>query len=414
MWISGVEHPDWGVVFARTGAKGSRGGITAFIVDPKRQVSSLRKIRVMRSYQPYEVHLEDYEIPVENRLGEEGAGFRLAEKWLVHARVPYAAASIGVAQASLALAIEWAKQRETFGSQLADKQAIQWMIADSEIELRAARLLVYQAAWNGDRGQDIKVDASIAKVYATETAGRVVDRCIQIFGGMGVAQEMPLERWYRELRIKRIGEGPSEVQRMVIARDLLSAASEEIVMSIDVSVEDGIGLITINRPERLNAMDAEHYQGLSRGLDPGARRSGHSRRHHHRRRRARVHSRRRHQELPHEADRALRDVADAARPAAQSRARSVEADHRRGQRLLPRRRHDAAVRDRHPRRRAACDVQPRRGEARPRSRQRRHPAYAEPASLRDRHGDAADRRYHRRGEGRALGSRQQGGAVRPS
>jgi acyl-CoA dehydrogenase len=95
------------------------------------------------------------------------------------------------------------------------------MIADSEIELRAARLLVYQAAWKGDLGQDIKVDASICKVYATEVAGKVVDRCIQMFGGLGVAREMPLERWHREMRIKRIGEGPSEVHRMVVARDLL-------------------------------------------------------------------------------------------------------------------------------------------------------------------------------------------------
>jgi acyl-CoA dehydrogenase len=222
MWISGADGGSWGVLYARTGAKGQRGGITAFIVDPKRRGLRLQKIGVMRSYQPFELHFEDYEIPVEDRLGEEGAGFRLAEQWLVHARVPYAAASIGVAQESLALAIEWAKQRETFGGPLADKQAIQWMIADSEMELRASRLLVYQAAWNGDRGEDIKIDASIAKVYATEAAGRVVDRCMQIFGGMGVAQAMPLERWYRELRIRRIGEGPSEVQRMVVARDLLS------------------------------------------------------------------------------------------------------------------------------------------------------------------------------------------------
>jgi len=95
------------------------------------------------------------------------------------------------------------------------------MIADSEIELRAARLLVYQAAWHGDLGRDIKVDASAAKVYGTEVAGKVIDRCIQMFGGMGVAQELPLERWYREARIRRIGEGPSEIHRMVIARDIL-------------------------------------------------------------------------------------------------------------------------------------------------------------------------------------------------
>jgi acyl-CoA dehydrogenase len=95
------------------------------------------------------------------------------------------------------------------------------MIADSEVELRASRLLTYQAAWRGALGHDIKVDASIAKLYSTETAGRVIDRCVQIFGSLGVSNELPLERWYRELRIKRIGEGPSEVHRMVIARDLL-------------------------------------------------------------------------------------------------------------------------------------------------------------------------------------------------
>jgi acyl-CoA dehydrogenase len=100
------------------------------------------------------------------------------------------------------------------------------MIADSEIELRAARLLVFQAAWRADLGYDIKIDASICKVFATETAGRIVDRCIQIFGGLGVASEMPLERWYREMRIKRIGEGPSEVHRMVVARDLLGGQSK--------------------------------------------------------------------------------------------------------------------------------------------------------------------------------------------
>ncbi len=101
------------------------------------------------------------------------------------------------------------------------------MLADSEIELRAARLLTYQAAWKADLGQEFKIDASVAKVYATETAGRVVDRCIQMLGGMGVAKEMPLERWYREIRIKRIGEGPSEVHRLVVARSLLGAAARD-------------------------------------------------------------------------------------------------------------------------------------------------------------------------------------------
>ena len=220
LWISGAGQAKWGIVFARTGGKG-RDGITSFIVRKDRPGLTLHGVPVIRSYFPYELHFNDYEVPEEDRLGEEGQGFRFAEKWLVHERPPYAAATIGIAQAALDIAIDWARQRTTFGAKLADRQAVQWMIADSEIELRAARLLVYQAAARGDRGLDIKVDASACKVYGTETAGRVVDRCIQILGGMGVAQEMPLERWYRELRIKRIGEGPSEVHRMVMARDLL-------------------------------------------------------------------------------------------------------------------------------------------------------------------------------------------------
>jgi acyl-CoA dehydrogenase len=221
MWITGAYGADWGLVFARTGEQGDRGGITCFIVNGVPKGMTIKPIPVIRSYSPYEVHFDNVEIPEEDRLGEEGKGFAVCEKWLIEGRVPYAAGTIGVAQAALELAIEWARDRETFRTKLADKQAIQWMIADSEMELRAARLLTYQAAWQGDLGRDLKVDSSIAKVMATETAGRVVDRCIQIFGGLGVSQELPLERWYRELRIKRIGEGPSEVHRMVLARSLL-------------------------------------------------------------------------------------------------------------------------------------------------------------------------------------------------
>ncbi len=221
IWISGTGQAKWGILFARTGPGRGRDGISAFIIEKDRPGLTVRPIPVIRSYFPYELHFENYEVPVENRLGEEGQGFALAETWLVHERPPYAAATIGIAQAALEIAIAWAKDRSTFGAKLADRQAIQWMIVDSEIELRAARLLVQQAAARADAGRDVKVDASVCKVYGTETAGRVVDRCIQILGGMGVAREMPLERWYRELRIKRIGEGPSEVHRMVLARHLL-------------------------------------------------------------------------------------------------------------------------------------------------------------------------------------------------
>lgn len=220
-WISKAAEAEWGLVFARTGEEKNGSTISCFIVPADAPGISMSKIPVIRSWSPCELTLEDVRVPAENLLGEVGKGFELAQSWLVRTRVTYAASVIGIAQASLALAIEHAKSREAHKSKLADKQAIQWMIADSEMELRASRLLTYQAAWKADMGQEFKTDASIAKVYATETAGRVVDRAVQILGGLGVAKEMPTERWYREMRIKRIGEGPSEVHRMVIARDLI-------------------------------------------------------------------------------------------------------------------------------------------------------------------------------------------------
>lgn len=220
-WISKAAESEWGIVFARTGDEPKGRQISAFIVDAGAPGLTITKIPVIRSWYPCELTLDNVRVPEENLLGDVGRGFEIAQRWLVNNRVNYAASVVGVAEAALDLAIEHAKEREVFGTKLADKQAIQWMIADSEMELRAARMLTYQAAWKADLGHDFQVEASIAKVYATEAAGRVVDRAVQILGGLGVAKAMPTERWYREMRIKRIGEGPSEVHRMVIARDLL-------------------------------------------------------------------------------------------------------------------------------------------------------------------------------------------------
>ena len=223
MWITAAEGADYGIIFAKTkdGTDGNPPQITAFIVEPTFPGISFNEIKVIRALSPYEIVLENCEVPSENVLGEVGQGFGVAQRWLVDARIPYAAGCVGIAQEALDMACGWVKQRPTRDGMLADKQAIQWMIADSEVELRAARLLVYDAASKVDAGEPGKVDASVCKLVATETAGRVVDRAMQMFGGMGMAQEMPLERWYRELRVKRIGEGPSEVHRMVIARDKL-------------------------------------------------------------------------------------------------------------------------------------------------------------------------------------------------
>ncbi|MEM7019489.1 MAG: acyl-CoA dehydrogenase family protein [Pseudomonadota bacterium] len=223
MWITAAGGADFGIIFAQSKAGDANHApqITAFIVEPDFPGIEFNEIKVIRALSPYEIVLDNCEVPNENVLGKVGQGFNVAQSWLVDARIPYAAGCIGIAQEALDMACGWVKQRPTRGGMLADKQAIQWMIADSEVELQAARMLVYRAAAKVDAGEVAKVDASACKLYGTETAGRVIDRAIQMFGGMGVAKEMPLERWYRELRVKRIGEGPSEVHRMVIARDKL-------------------------------------------------------------------------------------------------------------------------------------------------------------------------------------------------
>jgi acyl-CoA dehydrogenase len=219
VFISGADRADYGVVVARTGE--GRSGLTSFIVEKGMPGFSWKVLPVIRPDYPTEVLLEDVEVPEENVLRGQGEGFAVAQSFLVRGRIPYAAGCIGVGQKALDMSVAYAKDRVTFGEPLANRQAVQWMLVDSEIELRSARWLVWEAAWKVDRGEPARMEASIAKLTATETAGRVVDRAIQIHGGMGVTKEMPFERWYRELRIKRIGEGPSEVHKMVIARDML-------------------------------------------------------------------------------------------------------------------------------------------------------------------------------------------------
>jgi acyl-CoA dehydrogenase len=222
IFTSHAHEAEWGVVFARTDPKAGRAGITAFIIEKNTPGFVARPFKVLRtSALPSVVHFEDCRIPIEQRLGPEGAGLNLCLDLLTGLRFPYSACNIGVGVAALRMAIDYAKQRRTFGELLARRQAIQWMIADSEVELRAARWLTWEGAWKSDRKEDARTEASIAKLYSSEVLGRVVDRAVQIHGGYGVSKELPLERWYREARIRRIGEGPSEVHRMVIARSLL-------------------------------------------------------------------------------------------------------------------------------------------------------------------------------------------------
>ncbi|MGD1257043.1 acyl-CoA dehydrogenase family protein [Mycobacterium seoulense] len=219
MWISHAPNADWGVVYARTGE--GRNGISAFIVEKDTPGVTFSRIPVMASFAPYQLHFDNVRIPAEQMVGAEGQGFALASDFLVHARIVYAAGPIGIAQSALDMACQWVKDRDVFGGRLADKQGVQWMLVDSEVELRAARLLMYQAAWNADLGGNVRVDASVAKMYGTEAAYKVLDRCIQIHGALGISNELPLERWFRDLRVKRLGEGATEVQREIIARSLV-------------------------------------------------------------------------------------------------------------------------------------------------------------------------------------------------
>lgn len=203
-------------------AKGSRGGISCFLVDkgtPGMRIAGTYK--TMMGDEPFEIVFEDCKVPAANLVGREGEGFQLGQKWLGVGRVKHGARALGVAERCIGMGAAYAKQRVTFGKPLAERQAIQFMLADSYVELHAARLMVYEAAWKYDRGEDIRQEAYRVKLYADEMAFRVVDRVLQIHGGIGLTTDLPLHKWFVDQRSRLITEGPSEVMRMVIARDVL-------------------------------------------------------------------------------------------------------------------------------------------------------------------------------------------------
>ena len=226
VFISGADRAHFGLVFARTDASKGRGGVTCFLVDTDMKGFHVRRVvhTLRSSHYATELQFEDLRVPNANVLGEVNGGFAIANERLSRQRVPYAAACIGVAVKAQELAIDYAKQRETFGAPLATRQAVQWMIIDNELDIRSSLWLTLAAASKVDRGEPFRTEAGMAKLVATEAGGRVVDRAMQIHGGYGMTKDLPFERWYREMRIRRVGEGPNEVQRHVIARDLLGGS----------------------------------------------------------------------------------------------------------------------------------------------------------------------------------------------
>ena len=222
IFITDGIKADFTIVFAVTDKeKRARGGVTAFLVDkgtPGFQAGQKFQKMGWRGTDLSELVFQNCRVFNTQVLGEIGQGFRLAMEWIDVGRLGIAAAAVGTAERLLEMAKGYASERVTFGKPLADRQAIQWMIADSAMEIRAARLLTYQAAAEGDRGCETRQAAAMAKLYATEMVGRVADRALQIHGGMGYMKDLPIERMYRDVRYNRIGEGTSEILRHLIAR----------------------------------------------------------------------------------------------------------------------------------------------------------------------------------------------------
>jgi len=168
------------------------------------------------------VTFDEVRVPQENLLGEEGRGLQQTLATLDSGRVGIGALAVGLAQAAFEEALKYSKERETFGKPIASHQAIQWMLADAATEIQAARLMVYWAAWQKSLGKPYTKSAAMAKLFATEVSERVCRNAIQVHGGYGYSSEFPVERIYRDTRLMTIGEGTSEIQRLVIARHLLS------------------------------------------------------------------------------------------------------------------------------------------------------------------------------------------------
>ncbi|MGC3984161.1 MAG: acyl-CoA dehydrogenase [Pseudorhodoferax sp.] len=224
IWISNLERADFGIVMARTsGQPGARGGISAFIVDKGTPgFIPARRIPMIGGSSTWEVVFEDCRIPAGQLLGQLDQGFEPMQARLGARRVQMAAWAIGKAQRALDMLCAYAPQRKTFGLPLSERQAIQWWIADAATRIHATRLMTYECAWRIDRGLDVRTQTSMVKAYATEMAWEVVDRAMQTFGAMGMTKELPLQQMANDVRLMRIYEGPTEVHRMVVARNTLA------------------------------------------------------------------------------------------------------------------------------------------------------------------------------------------------
>ncbi len=230
-WVTSAPVADFILLFTMTAPDGQaqkHKGITAFLIETDQPGFARGKKEPklgIRASATSEIVFEDYRCPAENRLGGEGEGFKIAMTVLDAGRIGIAAQALGIAEAAYQASIEYAKQREAFGSKIGEFQGIQWKIADMKTRIEAARLLIYSAALAKERskttGARYTLEASMAKLFASETAMFCAHQAVQIHGGLGYSKELPIERYFRDAKITEIYEGTSEIQRMVIARQEL-------------------------------------------------------------------------------------------------------------------------------------------------------------------------------------------------
>jgi acyl-CoA dehydrogenase len=223
-FITGADSADFVLLMAATDrAKGSHGGISCFVLDMDTPGVRLgTRYQTLTGETPWEIVFEDVRVPAIHRIGREGEGFNLGQKWLGAGRIKQGARALGATRRCLELASSYAKQRITFGQPLADRQSIQWRLVDTYVALEAATLLVHRAAARHDRGQGDRNEAFLVKLYCTEMAWQAADMCLQVHGGIGLTTDLPVERLWRDQRSHMITEGTPEIMRMALARHVLN------------------------------------------------------------------------------------------------------------------------------------------------------------------------------------------------
>lgn len=223
-WVTSGPVADFVLLFAMVNPEQKHKGTAAFMIDTTRAGFARGKVEPklgIRASATCELFFDNYRAAVSERVGQAGDGFKIAMSILDAGRIGIAAQALGIAQAAFEASVKYAREREAFGSAIGEFQAVQWLLADMATRIEAARLLTYNAALKKTRGEKFTRDASMAKLYASETAMWVTTKAIQVHGGMGYSQELPIERYFRDAKITEIYEGTSEIQRIVIARETL-------------------------------------------------------------------------------------------------------------------------------------------------------------------------------------------------